>query len=421
MLATILITVFLTFFVMVAALNLSSGEKNIKFKISHLYPIDSPDFTHTVGYLLGPSLVEGNKVEHLRNGVKIFPAMLDAIKSAQHSICFETYIYWSGEIGQEFSKALAQKAREGVTVNVILDAFGAGSLGDDIMQEMADAGVNMQLFHPVRWYTITKLNNRTHRKLLIVDGKIGFTGGVGIADVWEGDGHTTGNWVDSHFQIEGPAVAQMQATFHDNWLKTRATVLHGHQYYPRLTKRGECLAQVFKSSADEGSDSVRLMYLLSISAATKYIYIANSYFVPDRLTIDMLIDAKGRGVNIEIIVPGKHSDVKMVRHASKGIYGKLLKAGIKIYEFLPSMYHCKIMVVDDLWVSVGSTNFDSRSFRLNDEANLNVYDKPFAEAMKKQLEEDKKHTRLITLQNWKRRPLKQKIIENILLLFRAQL
>lgn len=421
MLSTILLTIFITFLIIVIALNLSSGEKNIKFKISHLYKIDSPDFINTISYLLGPAILDGNKVAHLKNGVQIFPAMLNAIESAKHTICFETYIYWSGRIGKQFAEALGKKAREGITVNVILDAIGAGSLDDEVLAELESSGVNIQLFHPLRWYTLTKLNNRTHRKLLIVDGKIGFTGGAGIADVWQGDGDSPKHWRDSHFQVEGPATAQMQAAFHDNWLKTKATVLHGPGYFPELKHYGSCRAQVFASSADEGSESIRLMYLLSISSAIKYIKIANSYFVPDKLTISMLIDAKKRGVEIDIVVPGKHSDVMVVRNASRGVYGSLLKAGINIYEYKPTMYHCKIMIVDDLWVSVGSTNFDSRSFRLNAEANLNVYDETFAKTMNSQFEEDKTKSKAITYKEWKKRPFTDKIKEFVTLLFRSQL
>jgi cardiolipin synthase len=254
-----------------------------------------------------------------------------------------------------------------------------------------------------------------------VDGRIGFTGGVGIADAWAGNGFAKDHWRDSHYKIEGPAVAQMQAAFGDNWIKTRAQVLFGSAYFPELTQIGQSRAQVFKSSRDEGSESVRLMYLLSIASATKSIRLQAAYFVPDDLAIEALVSARKRGVKVEIIVPGPHTDSEIVQGASRSRWAALLDAGVLIYEFQPSLYHCKVLIVDDVWVSVGSTNFDNRSFRLNDEANLNIYDAVFAAEQVIIFENDKGRSRLMTRTDLKNRSIIGKMFDSVAGLLRQQL
>lgn len=418
---TIVFAILATVVVIFLVLNLSTSEKKIEHRITHLYGVEDPQFLRSMGTLLGPPVIDGNTVKELLNGDQIFPAMLTAIRGAQKSVTFETYIYWSGEIGREFSQALAERAKAGVKVHVLLDWVGANKLDDDALALMRDAGVEVEMYHPLRWYNLGRVNNRTHRKLLVIDGRIGFTGGVGIADKWLGSARNPDEWRDSHFQLEGPAVAQMQATFMDNWMKSRSEVLHGDVYFPPLTQRGEHQAQVFKSSSTEGSESVRLMYLLSMTSAKKSLLIANSYFVPDDLSIDTLVGARKRGVRVEIIVPGAKIDTAVTRRASRSRWGKLLEAGVEISEFQPTMYHCKVMIVDGLWVSVGSTNFDSRSFRLNDEANLNIYDATFAQRQTEIFNDDKKRARRVTLAEWQSRPLKEKLLESAAGLFRSQL
>jgi cardiolipin synthase len=265
------------------------------------------------------------------------------------------------------------------------------------------------------------MNNRTHRKLLVVDGRVGFTGGVGIADNWLGDGQDPEHWRDTHFRIEGPVVAQMQAAFMDNWIKTSGEVLHGEDYFPPLEPIGGHYAQVFKSSSAEGSESVRLMYLLSIASARKSVYIANAYFIPDDLSVETLVRALQRGVQVKILLPGKYTDTEPARRASRARWGDLLRAGAEIHEYQPTMYHCKVMVVDDVWVSVGSTNFDSRSFRLNDEANLNIYDHAFAQRQIDIFEGDLKKAHQITYAAWRNRPFAEKLLEHAMALLRSQL
>jgi cardiolipin synthase len=377
--------------------------------------------------LLGPGLRPGNEIVTLRNGAEIFPAMLRAIRSARRSIDFETYIYWKGDIGRRFAEALAERARAHVAVHVILDWQGTRKLDRDSIQLMKDAGVEIAQYNPIQpfqpgfLYRPMRLNNRTHRKLLIVDGRIGFTGGVGIADEWDGEAQDPKHWRDNHYRIEGPVVAELQAAFLDNWLRTSGSVLHGNDYFPPLSEVGPYKAQTFKSSRRGGSESARLMYLMSIASASKSVRLASAYFVPDKLAIDTFLEAAHRGVNIEIIVPGRHIDQQTVRHASHSTWPKLLEAGIRIYEYQPTMFHCKYMIVDGIWVSVGSSNFDLRSFRLNAEANMNVLDARFAVEQTRIFEQDKAQSKEITLEMLKHQPIWDKVLNKAVTPLKSQL
>jgi cardiolipin synthase A/B len=402
-------------------LNLASRQPSVEHRIKHLYEVGDPQFARAMGSLLGPALLGGNRITPLCNGDLIFPAMLEAIRGARRTINFETYIYWSGNIGREFAAALSERARAGVAVRVMLDWVGAGKIDEALVESMEEAGVQVLRYHPLRWYNLSRLNNRTHRKLLIVDGVVGFTGGVGIADVWRGDAQDSEHWRDSHFRVIGPVVAQLQAAFMDNWIETRGEVLHGEEYFPALQAVGPHCAQIFQSSSDGGSESVRLMFLMSIAAAGKSLRLSSAYFVPDDLAIRHLVDASRRGVKVEIIVPGRYIDYSVVRKASRARWGPLLEAGIGIHEFQPTMYHTKVMIIDDLWVSVGSTNFDSRSFRLNDEANLNVLDSDLAAELAEHFEVDKGRSQQVTLEAWRRRPWREKLQEHAAALLRSQL
>ncbi len=418
---TLVLVAFGTLLLTIIALNFSTGEKKIDKEIVTQYSVHDPEFRHVMSNLLGPAILSGNRATVLTNGDEIFPAMLTAIHSARHTITFETFIYWSGDIGQEFSDALSERARAGVKVNVLLDWVGSIKMQDAYMERMRAAGVHIRKYHPLRWYTLARLNNRTHRKLLVVDGRVGFTGGVGIADTWLGHAQWPDHWRDSHYRIEGPVVAQMQAAFMDNWMKTTGEVLSEADYFPPLQPVGDQLAQVFKSSQGEGAESVRLMYLLSIAAARQTIDIGNAYFVPDDLAVETLVAALKRGVRVRLVLPGKYTDSKFVRGASRARWGKVLAAGADIYEYQPALYHCKIMIVDGVWVSVGSTNFDSRSFRLNDEANLNIYDRDFAAQQLVHFDDDVRHSRRVTYEEWQNRPWLYKILEHGSALFRSQL
>jgi cardiolipin synthase len=416
-----LVGALLAAFATVIALNFVGGEKRIERKLEHRYAIGDPQFQRELGTLLGPPILTGNRVAHLENGAEIFPAMLDAIRQAKRTINFETYIYWSGEIGREFVEALTERSRAGVEVQVLMDWVGSQRMDEALLDELKGAGVKVERYHPLKWYHLARMNNRTHRKLLVVDGQVGFTGGVGIADNWAGNADSPEHWRDSHYRIEGPAVAQMQAAFLDNWIKTTGAVLQGEGYFPALESAGDAEAQVFTASPSGGGDSMLLMYLLAITSAEKSIDLSAAYFVPDELTRAALVSALRRGVRLRIIVPGTHIDAEVVRKASRASWGELLEAGAEIHEYQPTMFHCKTLIVDRQLVSVGSTNFDNRSFRLNDEANLNIYDPAFAERVTAVFEQDLQRARRITLEMWQDRPLREKLLEKASALLSKQL
>ncbi|CAG2138187.1 phospholipase D-like domain-containing protein [Cupriavidus plantarum] len=401
--------------------NIAGDDRHIERRVDRLYSLEDPQFAHELGVLLGPPVVDGNRYRVLRNGDEIFPAMLEAIRRARKTINFESYIYWSGDIGMAFAEALSERARHGVKVQVLLDAVGSAKVEQSVLDTMTNAGVDVRMFHPVRWYTLSKLNNRTHRKLLIVDGTVGFTGGVGIAPEWTGHAQDPDHWRDTHFEVEGPVVGQMQAVFVDNWIKVAGRVSHGPEYFPLPKPAGEGRAQMFSSSPTGGSESMALMYQLAITAAKSSIDLSAAYFVPDRVTEHALLAAIDRGVRVRIIVPGEHIDSETVRAASRQRWGELLKRGVLIAEYKPTMYHCKVMIVDGLLVSVGSTNFDNRSFRLNDEATLNILDPKFAAEQTAIFEDDLKRSQPITYDAWKQRPLRQKFADALSSLIGAQL
>ena len=418
---TVVLTALATGALVLLALNFTAGEKKVQQQLPRLYSTASPDFERALGSLLGPGIVGGNAVTELLNGDQIFPPMLAAIKAAQKSVTFETYIYWSGDIGKQFADALSERARAGVRVHVLLDWVGSAKMEESYLTEMKEAGVQIEKFHKPHWYNLARLNNRTHRKLLVVDGQVGFTGGVGIAPQWMGNAQDPDHWRDSHYLVRGPVVAQMQATFLDNWLKVTGKVLHGALYFPPIAPAGAQKAQMFSSSPSSGSESMQLMYHLAITAAERSIDLSVAYFVPDELTQKHLMDALARGVRVRFITPGEHTDTDTVKAASRATWGPLLQAGAQIYEYQPTMYHCKVMIVDQLLVSVGSTNFDNRSFRLNDEANLNVYDAAFAKRQTEVFEDDLKRSRRVTYEEWLNRPLREKAHEKLTGWLRSQL
>lgn len=402
-------------------LNLASSERKVERPVPHLYATGDSQFVRTMGSLLGPGFVPGNRVTSLLNGDQVFPAMLEAIHSARHTITFESYIYWSSTIGKQFTEALSDRARAGVHTHLMLDWAGSQKVDQDDLARMRQAGVQIVLYRPLRWYQLNRLNHRTHRKLLVVDGRIGFTGGMGVADQWLGHAQDRDHWRDSHFRVEGPVVAQLQAAFMDDWFEMQGEVLDGPGYFPDLDPVGSELAQAFRSSPTGGNGNLRLMFLLAIASASRRILIANSYFVPDRTTVDMLAAAQRRGVDVEIVVPGPILDAQVVRRASRAMWGPLLEAGVKIYEYQPTMYHTKLMVVDDVWVSVGSTNLDDRSFRLNQEANLNVLDPKFGAEQARVFAEDRGRSRQVTLEQWRHRPMWERIQERFAGVMRKQL
>ncbi|MEF8701229.1 MAG: phospholipase D-like domain-containing protein [Candidatus Accumulibacter sp. UW20] len=417
----VLVVAVLMLMVGILALNFTTGEKKIEQSVERRYAAADPAFARAMGVLLGPAILQGNRFEALLNGDRIFPAMLISIRAAKKTITFESYIYWSDAIGKAFADALAERARAGVKVHVLLDWVGSTKMDPTHLAAMAAAGVEVRKFHKPAWYSLARMNNRTHRKVLVVDGKVGFTGGVGIAGLWTGDAQDPQHWRDTHFSAEGPVVAQMQAVFLDNWIKATGVVLHGDHYFPELPTAGNDAAQMFSSSPSGGSESMHLMYLLAITSAQHSIHLSSAYFVPDKLSSQALVDALKRGVKMQIIVPGEHTDAAIVRRASRARWGDLLGAGAEIHEYQPTMYHCKVLIIDSLMVSVGSTNFDTRSFRLNDEANLNIYAADFARRQVEVFNADLSRSRRVSLDEWQQRPLSEKFLEHAASLIGAQL
>ncbi|WP_233834427.1 cardiolipin synthase [Paraburkholderia sp. ZP32-5] len=421
---TIPITALVTLVIVLVIANLSSGEKKIEHKIERLYRSDDPQFLRSMGLLLGPPVVPGNRFDMLLNGDRIFPSMLEGIRSARQTITFETFIYWSGEIGEQIAHALADKAREGVAVHVLLDWVGSSKMDGRYLDMLRLAGAEVVKYHKPHWTGLGRMNDRTHRKLLVIDGRIGFTGGVGIAPEWTGNAQDEKHWRDTHFRVTGPVVGHMQAVFMDNWIKATGNVLHGPAYFPHIEAEegeGEGLAHMFSSSPSGGSDDMQLMYLMAITSATHSLHLASAYFVPDKLTINAIVEAAKRGVKVRIVTPGKHIDTHTVREASRACWGDLLKAGVEIFEYQPTMFHCKLLVVDEYLVSVGSTNFDSRSFKLNDEANLNIYDRDFAKQQTAVFADDIAKSRRVTLEAWMHRSFSEKLIEKFVRLLDTQL
>jgi cardiolipin synthase len=400
--------------------NAARPERRLKHRPDRLYGSDTPDFRRAIGSLLGPSIVGGNRIRTLQNGDAIFGAMLEAIGRARASVTFEQFILRDG-IGLRFCEAFEAAARRGVEVRVLLDWVGAKELDEGTLDRLREAGVQVELYHRPALRHLGRLNNRTHRKLMVIDGRLGFTGGACVGHEWTGDAEDPQHWRDTHYEVEGPVVAQMQSAFVDNWIKTSGTVLHGDRYFPALKCVGDAEAQMLLSSPAGGANSMHLMILLALTAAQRTIDIENSYFVPDELAMDALIAARKRGVRVRIVTPNHHTDAKLGRWATHGLYQPLLDAGVEIYEYQPTMIHAKVLVVDGRWTTVGSANFDNRSFRLNDEANLNVFDEAFAAEQVAILEADLKQCVRITASRWRARPFNQRLYERTALLLRSQL
>ena len=376
-----------------------------RYGLDHEFGIDSPEFLTTVAGASGSPFVEGNTVTLLNNGDAFYPPMLAAIRTAERSITIEAYIYWAGDIGREFAEALAERARSGRKVKILLDAIGSASIGSEILEQLEAGGCQVAWYNPIRWYTLGRFNNRTHRKSLIVDGRVAFTGGAGIADHWRGDARGPYEWRDLQVRVEGPAVVPLQTGFAHNWQQTTGELLSGDEYYPTIPAVGPLAVQTLLSSPETGASSVRTMYYLSIVCARESIDIANPYFVPDPVAIDTLIEAQRRGVHVRIMVSGIRNDNWLARHNSIRLFGRLLEAGVEIQEFNRTMLHHKIMVVDGRWVTVGTTNFDNRSFAHNEESNVNVFDRGVAAELRASFLDDLEGCERLTFQRWTDRGL----------------
>jgi cardiolipin synthase len=389
--------------------------------LEHEFSVDDDEFLTTMAGSTGIPFFEGNAIEILNNGDEFYPAMLKAIEQAQCSITIEAYIYWAGDIGRRFAEALAARATAGVCVKTLLDAVGSSTIGDEILEILERGKCQLAWYNPVRPYSIGRFNNRTHRKSLIIDGRVAFTGGAGIADHWLGHAQDHEHWRDIQIRIEGPAVVPLQTGFAQNWLETTEELITGFEFYPGPEAPvGDLAVQTILSSPETGASTARTFYYLSIAAARRTIDIANPYFIPDQGAIDLLVAARRRGVKVRIMVAGIHNDNFMARQNSVRLYGPLLKAGIEIYEYNHTMLHQKTMVVDGVWSTVGTTNFDSRSFAHNEESNVCVLDSKLAKKLEAIFVADIKGCDLITLKQWRNRPLLHKLAQNTVSLLQEQ-
>jgi cardiolipin synthase len=411
--ALVLCVVFAGYFWMTSA-------RLLKEPIRIAYGPTDAHFASAMGPLTGAEFSDGNSVRVLVNGDEFFPVMLDAIAAAKQTINLESYIWESGYISNKFIAALTERARAGVKVHVLVDGMGSLKFQRSDRERMRAAGVELFVYGREHWYEIKpNINHRTHRKLLIVDGRIGFTGGMCVADAWLGHANTKEVWRETQVRVEGPAVRQMQAVFATNWMQTTSGLLLGEDYFPKITNTGDALAHCFKSGPGEGPQAARLGYLFAIASARKSIDIAHAYFVPDDLAIEMLLEARARGVRIRVIVPAIN-DSRFGRAASRSRWGKLLAAGVEFYRYQPAMYHCKTMVVDDVLVTVGSANFDNRSFSINDEVTLDVLDRGVAAAHRRMFERDLKVSTPLTREEFEARSWYIKAADYVCGLFRSQ-
>ncbi|KPF67365.1 cardiolipin synthase [Bosea sp. AAP35] len=400
--------------------NLTPEPRDLREPLPHHLAVSDIQFKTSMAALFGSNVLPGNRIETLVNGNAIFPAMLRAVRDAKNTITFETYIYWRGEIATQFAQVLAQKASEGVSVKVLLDWVGSIPMEEQLVEQMQRAGVEVVRFRPVTWRTVDKVNNRTHRKLLVVDGRIGFTGGVGIGDEWNGDARTAAEWRDTHYRLEGPVVAELQSAFAEHWIEATGELLMGDRFFPTLQPAGDLDGQVVASSTHQ-RNVMHLMLMTALAAAETNIRIGTPYFVPDAITRRQLLEARRRGVQIDILVPGEKTDARIVQKASRHVWGELLEAGIRIHEFDPTMYHAKLVIIDELWTSIGSTNIDDRALRLNDETNLNAYHASFAREQVAIFEADLKRATPYTLAMWNERFIKERVSGWLASLFRSQI
>ena len=379
------------------------------------------ELMESLGAHLDAAVLEGNRIELLENGLEIFPAMLEAIEQAKESVNFLTYVYWTGDIAERMAGALADAAQRGVRVRVLLDAYGAQKMNERLVRSMADAGVVVAWFHPLRWYRLRRVNNRTHRKVMVVDGVVGFTGGVGIAQEWEGDARDPSEWRDDHFRIRGPVVRHLQGAFAEDWREATGEVLLGRCMFRLLEPVGTARVMPLVTSPGGRPSPISFLYWLALQVASERVDIATPYFLPDDDLIESMSPAVERGVRVRLLVPSGYNDAVTVRLASLSRYRALLDQGVELYEYERTMLHTKTVSIDGRWSIVGSANFDKRSFELNNEVVLVVDDPGFARSLDESFERDLAHARRIGLDEVRERPLPHRAVSRLALLLRPYL
>ena len=383
--------------------------------------IAEPAFRSTLVGYTGGTVVGGNRVDILLNGEEIFPSKLEMIRSARKSITYAQYVFEEGAPAADTAQALAERCRAGVKVHVLVDAVGSLMMPAQYRDWMTEAGCQVASYRPVTPWTIDRANYRNHRRILVVDGRVGVTGGSGTSGKWSGNGRQEGQWRDTDMRVEGPVINQLQGAFAENWLEATGVSLGGPDYFPwPIEARGAVESQIVRSSPAGGSVAMYTMFLLAMSSARRTIYITNPYFVPDDRMIETLLQARRRGVRVVLLLPGA-IDHNLVRQASRSQLGRLLEAGVQIHEYRAALLHSKTMVIDSTWATVGSTNLDRRSFELNEELNLVIYGADIARRLERVFVDDLEQSREVTYEQWNTRGIHRRILEMLSVPFRSQI
>jgi cardiolipin synthase len=397
-------------------------RKTLEYKLEHSFAINSPEFFGSALALSNPLPEINNKIELLQNGDQFFPAMLEAIRSAKKTINFAAYILKSDAMGHQFRDAFCERARAGIEVRVLLDGIGSGAgLDNSDVRMMTDAGCKFSYYHPVQSWRLDRTNRRSHRRILVVDGTIGFTGGAAFSDKWSGKAQDENHWRDTHARLEGPVVAQLQSAFQGHWVKTFGEALTGAGQFPPLPSAGNLKAQIVESHSFSSGAPIPMVQAVTFASAEKRIWITNPYCTPSDDQVDLLVKAVQRKVDVRLLLPGPHNDQPMTESAGRTAYGRLLEGGVKIFEYQPTMIHSKTMVADGLFSMVGSSNLDPRSSEINEEIDLVVYDEGFGREMEAVFENDLRQSREYTLQEFQNRSLWERTTEWLMQPFRSQL
>ncbi|MEP6672482.1 MAG: phospholipase D-like domain-containing protein [Chthoniobacter sp.] len=383
----------------------------VDYRWQHDFSTRDPSFFGSAHAMADPLPLEGNSVQLLHNGDQIFPAMLEAIHSAKASVNFEAFLFYSDGVGAQFRDALCERARAGVRVRVLLDGIGSGSKFSDVDEKtLRNAGCSFSYYHPTHSWRVDKLNRRTHRRILIVDGKVGFTGSVGFADPWSGHAESPEHWRDIHVRLEGPIVAKLQGAFQQHWVRGTGETISGMSEFPPLPPAGKLRTQLIASHSFSISP-ISLVQAVAFASAEKTIFITNAYCTPSHNQVKLLTEAAKRGVDVRILVPGPHNDQPMTKAAGRSAYGELLTGGVKIYEYAPTMIHTKTMVVDGLFTVIGSSNFDSRSAQINEELDITIYDEGFGGEMDAVFRQDLERANPYRLEDFQKRPFRERVTE----------
>ena len=385
----------------------------IDYRISAAPQLDGDEFRHVVQATCQAAVVPGNRIEILTNGSRFYPSMLDAIRTAMASINLEAYIFEPGDSAERFIDALVERARAGIEVRVVLDSIGSSRMGGQPVRRLRSAGCQVHFYQSISLYRLHRLNNRTHRELLVVDGSVAFTGGAGVADWWVKAGSWGPVWRDTMTRFEGPIVTALQGVFAENWLEASGEILIGSRHWPRADATDGTEAMVVKSSPADRATASRAVFQLLIEGAGREIAISTPYFLPDRSLRQALTRAAQRGVHVRVLVPGRLGDQRLVRAASRRMYRELLDAGIRLFEYRPAMMHAKALIVDDTWAIVGTTNIDNRSFEHNDEVNVAFRDRAIADRLLQDFDADLEMSDEVTALGWRYRPVMEKLVEPV--------